>query len=85
MMKFIVIGRPDCKWCHSVLALLETGGHEYEYFEAAKSSQGEPAASMARLLGGMGLTTVPQVWHGSEHIGGYKETDAYLKKIGPAG
>lgn len=65
-MKFTVIGRhTGCKWCVKAEALLKNAGLDYEYLEVNPT--------LAALLEAMGLTTVPQVWRGTEHIGGYEE------------
>lgn len=65
-MKFTVIGRHEgCKWCVKAEALLKNAKLEYEYLEVNPT--------LAALLESMGLDTVPQIWRGTQHIGGYED------------
>lgn len=78
-MTYVVVGRPNCRWCIMACRLLDSQKLDYEYFEAAPTGYGMPAAVVCALLEAMGLTTVPQVWHGAKHVGGYEALVDYLE------
>ena len=72
-MNFVIIGRhKGCKWCDMAEKALIDAKKNFYHFEA----QGWAA----EFLDNLGLTTVPQVWHGTKHIGGYEALVEYLVK-----
>ena len=71
-MNFVIIGRShDCKWCDMAERLLYDAGREYIFYEAE--------GPLGGFLQCLGLTTVPQVWHGTKYIGGYEALVRYLE------
>lgn len=71
MRKFQLITRPDCIWCDRAKALLASIGAEYT--EIALS--GERART---LMESLGAKTVPQIYEGDRHIGGFTDLIEYL-------
>ena len=70
-MKLVIIGRSEgCKWCDVAKEIADEFGRPYVFYEA----EGE----MKTFLLDLGLTTVPQVWEGTQHIGGYQALVEYL-------
>lgn len=64
-------GRP-CRWCDRAKALLTERG---EKFAAIPLTDG-----LLNFFDAMGFATVPQIWHGTKHIGGYTELAAYIAR-----
>lgn len=65
-----IITQPGCIWCDRAKALLTFMGQEFA--EEPLTPETKPAFKAA------GYTTVPQIWHGDRHIGGYTELAAEL-------
>ena len=63
---YFILTRNDCVWCDRAKQLLEEQGEAY----SASSLDDNPV--LIRLMLKANLKTVPQIWHGAEHIGGYE-------------
>ena len=60
-MDFVIIGRSEgCKWCDMAEKLLYDTGRTYAFYEAE--------GPLGGFLQSLGLTTVPQVWYGTESV-----------------
>lgn len=71
-MNFVIIGRSEgCKWCDMAEKLLCDADKTYTFYEAE--------GPLGGFLQSLGLTTVPQVWVGVQHIGGYEALVKYLE------
>jgi glutaredoxin 3 len=57
-----------CPYCHAAKALFEEKGVPYEEVDA-----GDPETRRAMIQRAHGRRTVPQVFVGDQHLGGYRE------------
>lgn len=71
MTQYRIISQPGCKYCRMAKELLAARGSTYT--EELLLHPEQKAAFKAQ-----GFTTVPQIWHGDRHIGGYTELAAEL-------
>ncbi len=65
---FKIYGRENCVWCKRALEHIRTNfpNDEIDYIDYEKDS------SALTFLRDNGFKTVPQVYYGSEHVGGYE-------------
>lgn len=61
-----IVGTETCEWCERAKNVLARCNQEYEYETITMSEAKE-----------RGYKTVPQIWKGDNHIGGY--TDLYAR------
>lgn len=66
---YTIYGRENCKFCDLAKELLEELGHEYEYNDVMKDTQ-QQAILLEKIPD---VRTVPQIFLGDRHIGGYTE------------
>lgn len=66
-----VISTPDCRWCDMAKKLLEDRGLDYS--EDLIVTQEQKKAFVRK-----GYRTVPQVFEGETHIGGYEDLFKHL-------
>ena len=71
---FYIVGKDNCKWCERVFDKIVR--EEGDMFEVLKL---EDYPFLKDLLKKVGLTTVPQVWYGTEFIGGYDAVSAWFE------
>lgn len=76
MNKWAVVSRRDCKFCIDVKRLLEHFKIDFETFDI------RDAPDLGDFLSCAGFTTVPQVFHNGKAVGGYTDTQRYLRLIG---
>ena len=75
MSNVIVWTKENCFYCHMAKSLLE---REEIEFEERNIENGE--WSRAQMLeAAPDATTVPQIFFGEEHVGGFTELQQYLK------
>ncbi len=79
METFTIFGRPGCGFCVRARELCETRGLPFNYIDIQK--EGISKADLEKTVG-KPVLTVPQVFHGKDHIGGFTELDAYVKENG---
>lgn len=65
--KIVIYGRPNCEFCDKAKRLARS----YQYIDVRQ----DPEAM--KLIKDMGATTVPQIFIGDKHIGGFEE----MKKL----
>jgi len=70
--KVVMYTTPSCPYCHAARALMEEKGVAYEEINVA----GNPALRQEMAARSGGRRTVPQVFIGERHIGGYDDLDA---------
>ena len=75
-MKAIVWSKPACPFCVKAKNLLNSKGIEYEEKNIAEGYQIQDLLEMVP-----NARTMPQIWLGEEHIGGYYELEAKLKEL----
>ncbi len=63
-----------CSYCELAKILLMEQDHDFEVINIKDNAQ---ALAVLRLKN---LRTVPQIWDGDLHIGGYEDLKKYLKK-----
>lgn len=61
-----IYGRERCDWCRRAVKLAEDYNLDYEYLDIYE--QGKRDEFLRQ-----GLKTVPQIWWGEQHVGGYME------------
>ena len=82
-MHIVIFGRPGCPFCDRAIELakkLETSQDAtYRYIDI--HAEGISQADMEKTIG-KPVETVPQVFFDKNHIGGYKEMEAYARSQG---
>ena len=63
-----------CSYCELAKILLMEQDHDFDVINIKDNAQ---ALAVLRLKN---LRTVPQIWDGDLHIGGYEDLKKYLKK-----
>ena len=74
MGKWVILGKPECEYCHGVLDLMHEYDIEFTYMDVVGNE-------LTNFLINCGLLTVPQVYHNGYHVGGYEETKNYLEAL----
>jgi glutaredoxin len=74
-MTYVIIGKPNCKYCDSAKKILNIHNEEYVYFEASLSPHGE---AFKNFIMANNLKTVPQVWLNGHYIGGFEQLERHL-------
>ena len=77
MSRFTIFGRPDCGYCVRAKRLLQDKELDYRWIDIQK--EGISKTDLEKTIG-KPVETVPQIFHGQHHIGGFTELDAYLKQ-----
>lgn len=74
MADFVILTKPDCKYCNEAKKLLTEKGQTFDEFSVENPSQ------LRDFMLAMGLKTVPQIWtthvddhHGPHFIGDYTD------------
>ena len=75
MQRFTIFGRPDCGFCVRAKHLLESKGYAFRWVDI--NAEGISKADLEKTVG-KPVETVPQIFHGQEHIGGYTELERYV-------
>ena len=68
----ILIGKPNCTYCEKAKDYCDKREIPYEYFDMSEHTE------VKDLVVAMGAETVPQIFDGFKHIGGYEELLEYL-------
>ncbi|MDD7805121.1 MAG: GrxA family glutaredoxin [Endozoicomonas sp. (ex Botrylloides leachii)] len=76
MERYTIFGRPGCGFCVQAKNLLERKALPFRYVDIYE--EGITAESLEKTIG-KPVKTVPQIFYGTEYIGGYQELDAHLK------
>ena len=69
MLPVVVYTKPYCSYCTSAKALLRRKGVAFTEIDVARA----PDLRAEMIKRANGLTTVPQIFIGSEHVGGCDE------------
>ena len=77
MSQYTVFGRPGCGFCVRAKQLLDIKKLPYKYVDIHQ--EGLTKADLEKTIG-RPVLTVPQIFHGTEYIGGYTELEASLRK-----
>ena len=72
-LKFRIITQPNCKWCDKAKELLKSRHMKYEEQVLGKDV-------MIKEFAEEGFSTVPQIFQGERHIGGYEDLAKYVEE-----
>jgi glutaredoxin 1 len=78
MSRFTIFGRPDCGFCIRAKQLLESKALEMKWIDI--EVEGISKADLEKTVG-KPVETVPQIFHGQNHIGGYTELVDYVETL----
>ena len=78
MQRFTVFGRSDCGFCVRAKQLLENKAFEFRWIDI--NTEGISKADLEKTIG-KPVETVPQIFHGQQHIGGFTELNEYVKTL----
>ena len=71
---YVIITRDQCTFCDQAKALLKGANLPYSEFNIQSPS----SKWLLYLLKRSSITTVPQIFHNGEYVGGYTELKEYL-------
>ena len=71
---YVIITRDQCNFCDQAKALLKGANLPYSEFNIQSPS----SKWLLYLLKRSSITTVPQIFHNGEYVGGYTELKEYL-------
>ena len=74
-MSYTIYTKNSCVFCKRAKDLLDILGEDYQEYNI---EEGELRESMNTKLG-YEARTVPQIWHGETHVGGFTELSGYVK------
>jgi glutaredoxin len=74
-MSYTIYTKSSCVYCKRAKDLLDILGEDYQEFNIEEDNLRE---SMNAKLG-YEARTVPQIWHGDSHVGGFTELSAYTR------
>jgi len=78
MKKITIFGRPGCGYCSRAKQLCEIKEYDFNYIDIW--AEGISQADLQKTIG-KPVTTVPQIFHGQDHIGGFTEFEAFTKEL----
>lgn len=76
MAQVVMYMRPTCPYCRGAQELLRAKGQEWEQIDISAEPE-----RREEMIERSGRTTVPQIWIGDRHVGGYDDLAA-LDKAG---
>ncbi|MDO6513703.1 MULTISPECIES: GrxA family glutaredoxin [Neptuniibacter] len=79
MKRITIFGREGCGFCVRAKELCEIKGLDYRYIDIHKENISKE--DLEKTVG-KPVETVPQVFCGQEHIGGFTELEAFLTQAG---
>jgi len=78
MKKITIFGRPGCGFCTRAKQLCEIKAFNFKYIDIW--AEGISQTDLQKTIG-KAVSTVPQIFHGNEHIGGFTEFEAFVKEL----
>ena len=79
MKKITIFVRPGCGYCTRAKQLCEIKEFDFKYIDIWE--EGISKEDLQKTIG-KPVSTVPQIFHGTDHIGGFSEFDAFVKENG---
>ncbi len=79
MKRITIFGREGCGYCRRAKELCELKSLDYRYIDIHR--EGISKADLEKTIGKT-VETVPQIFHGQEHIGGYTEFSRFVDAQG---
>lgn len=77
MERVTIFGRPNCGFCVRAKQLCELKEFSFQFIDIIE--EGISQAEMEKTIGHK-VDTVPQIFVGKEHIGGFTEFNAYIEQ-----
>lgn len=77
MHPITIFGRQSCGFCRRAKELCEIRGLQYRYVDIEE--EGISKADLEKTIG-KPVLTVPQIFHGRDHIGGFDNFDLFVKE-----
>lgn len=71
MQSVTIYTKPYCGYCHAAKHLLSRKGVKFNEIDIS----GNPELRMEMIQKARGRSTVPQIWIGDTHIGGFDDLD----------
>jgi len=78
MKKITIFGRSGCGFCTRAKQLCEIKEFDFKYVDIWEEKISQ--ADLQKTVG-KPVSTVPQIFHGNEHIGGFTEFEAFVQNI----
>lgn len=81
-MTFTIYGKEMCEWCDKAKELCHQYNLEFDYYPIDDRFEGEAnftALKERATEENLTIKTVPQIWHGNIHIGGFNELASYIE------
>ena len=78
MNRFTIFGRETCGYCHRAKHLLDDKGYDLSWVDIEK--EGITKADLEKTIG-KPVETVPQIFHGEDHIGGFVDLARYITEL----
>ncbi|MBN3561623.1 MULTISPECIES: GrxA family glutaredoxin [Aliamphritea] len=78
MQRVTIFGREGCGFCVRAKQLCEIKDLDHRYIDIHK--EGISKEDLEKTIG-KPVTTVPQIFHGKEHIGGFTEFSALVAEL----
>lgn len=75
MVRYTIYSTPACPWCERAKALADAEGLAYTVVDLTQNPEAKA------WIKGQGLRTVPQVYQGNTHIGGFEDFQAFLNQL----
>ena len=79
MEKVTIYGKPTCAYCDRAVDLCERKGFEFEYIDIIEKDMN--FVDLQEIVG-KPVRTVPQIFIGQQHIGGYTDFYDHVVKEG---
>lgn len=78
MSRFTIFGRPSCGYCVRAKQLLDAKDYEYRWVDIVE--EGISKADLEKTIG-RPVETVPQIFDGTEYVGGFTELEVHIDKL----
>ncbi len=82
-MNFTIYSKPNCTYCEQAKALIKLKKHDYVELVLNVGQKHEPGKQYVPVTHlkdkAPNATSVPQIFVGTKHIGGFLELQKYLK------
>lgn len=78
MKKITIFGRPGCGFCIRAKQLCEIKSYNFKYIDIWE--EGISQEDLQKTIG-KPVSTVPQIFHGQDYIGGFTDFEAFVNKL----
>ena len=72
MVEYLILGKSGCFYCNKAKALLTQKGLTFEYVDVEQDLE-----ALGKIVDS-GWNTVPQIFKGGSHLGGYEQLEKLL-------